>query len=218
MEAKMFGKKETNPTDSASVAQSPSGANEKTTKKAKKEKSGKKNRFLVYGVCIGASVLSIAVVVWAVITFMNKPPIDEDFFVSDATKTTVSLTPTGSDPDSTLRQTHVVYEYDGDLVVGMKTYFEYPDAESAAAAYETAQNQPEFKNSELSGNYIIVTADPKQFEGLTASDIRQQAAAIEAYQAQKRAEEEAAKAAEEPKEAEPQPEPQPEEAPAEVGE
>ena len=113
----MFEKKETKPTDGASVAQLSSG--DKPAKKAKKEKSSKKNRFLVYGVCVGASVLSIAIIAWVVITFMNKPPLDDNYFVSDATKTTVSLTPTGSDPDSTLRQTHVVYEYSGDLVVGM---------------------------------------------------------------------------------------------------
>lgn len=211
MEAKMFEKKETKPADGASVAQSSSG--DKPAKKAKKEKSNKKNRYLVYGVCVGASVLSIAIIAWVVITFMNKPPLDDNYFVSDATKTTVSLTPTSSDSDGALRQTHVVYEYSGDLVVGMKTYFEYPDAKSAADAYEAAQNQPEFKNSELNGNYIIVSADPKQFEGLTASDVRQQAAAIEAYEAQKRAEEEATKAKENPQE-----EPQEEESQSEESE
>ena len=66
----------------------------------------------------------------------------------------------------------------------MKTYFEYTDADAAKNAYESLKNQPEFKNSELKDKYIIITSDESQYKGLTASDVRQQADAIRAYQTQ----------------------------------
>ena len=154
-----------------------------------KPKSAKKSKAPIYITCIVISIISIAIVSWVVISYLNKPPISDDYFVSNSTKTTINLTPTDSTSGPSHRQTYVVYEYEDDLVVSMKTYFEYEDARSAEIAYETLKNQIEFKNAELTDKYIIVAADTSQFEGLTASDIRQQAAAIEAYQAKNRGEE-----------------------------
>ena len=148
--------------------------------RSKKKSSPFNNKYLVYGLCGLGSAIVIAVIVWGVLSILNKPPLDDSYFVSDDTKTTISLNPDSE--TSALHQTHVVYEYDGDNVVGMKTYFEYPDAQSASAAYESLKDQPEFKNSEVKDKYIIVTADESQFKGLTASDVRQQAEAIKAYQ------------------------------------
>ncbi len=154
-----------------------------------KNKTKKRSKAPIYITCLIVSLLSIGLASWAVISFLNKPPISDDRFISNSTQTTINLTPTNSTSGSAHRQTHVVYEYKDDLVVSMKTYFEYEDAESAEIAYETLKNQLEFKDSELIDKYIVVTADASQFEGLTASDIRQQAAAIEAYQAKRNNEE-----------------------------
>jgi len=167
--------------------------NNNVTRKVPKEKTEptKRSKAPIYIVCSIVSLLSIGVVSWVVISYLNEPPVSEDYFISNSTKTTINLTPTDSASGSSHRQTHVVYEYKDDLVVSMKTYFEYEDARSAEIAYETLKNQLEFKDSELVDKYIIVTADASQFEGLTASDIRQQAAAIEAYQ-KKNSNEEAA--------------------------
>jgi hypothetical protein len=158
--------------------------NNNVTRKVPKEKTEptKRSKAPIYIACLIVSLLSIGVVVWVIISYLNEPPVNEDYFISNSTKTTINLTPTDSTSGSSHRQTHVVYEYKDDLVVSMKTYFEYEDARSAEIAYETLKNQLEFKDSELVDKYIIVTADASQFEGLTASDIRQQAAAIEAYQ------------------------------------
>ncbi len=157
--------------------------NEVTTKpKHKISELIKNNKNLIY--CLGAvvAIVVIAVIAWAVTPLLNRPELGENFFVSDETKTTISLTPSESST-SAVHETHIVYEYDDDNnVISMKTYFEYPDAETAEIAYESLKNQPEFKGAELKDNFIIVTADESQFKGLTASDIRQQADAIRAFQ------------------------------------
>lgn len=151
--------------------------------KPKAKHSFKSNKILTYGACAALSVLFIAVIVWGVLYFINKPTYGDDFFVSNDVKTTISLTPTDSETSS-IHQTHVVYDYDGEDVVGMKTYFEYQDAESAATAYESLKNLAEFQGAELKDNFIIVTADESQYKGLTASDVRQQAEAIRTFQMQ----------------------------------
>ena len=80
-------------------------------------------------------------------------------------------------------ETNVVYDYDeSGNVIGMKTYFKYLDATTAKNSYETLKDQPEFKGAELRDNFIIVTADESQYKGLTASDVQQQADAINAFQ------------------------------------
>lgn len=137
----------------------------------------------IYGACACCAILSIIIIVIAVV-ISSQPNINDDFFVSDDTKTTIEIAPTGE--STTLdHQTHTVYEYDdAENVISMKTYFEYSDADAAKTAYATLKDQPEFTNSTLQDKYIIITADESQFKGLTASDIRQQAAAIKAYQDQ----------------------------------
>ena len=141
----------------------------------------KSNKTLLYGLyAIGAGV-AIAVLVWGVYTFLGHSTLDESFFVSNDVKTTIALTP--DNPDTTsLNKTYVVYDYNGEEVVSMKTYFEYPDEAAARATYEAVKDQPEFVGAVINGKYIIVTADESQFKGLTASDVRQQAEAIKAFQ------------------------------------
>ena len=141
------------------------------------------HRPLIYGACAGGALLLIIIIV-IIVAASHQPIINDDFFISDDTKTTIDISSTGGDSTSD-HQTRTVYEYDGnDNVISMKTYFEYSDADAAATAYASLKDQFEFKSSTLQGKYIIVTADESQFKGLTASDIRQQAEAIRAYQAQ----------------------------------
>lgn len=159
----------------------PTTSNPFIIKKSSKHHANKK--LFIYSICFVASIAFIAVIVWVVVSILNKPAIDEDFFVSDDTKTTIDISAIGSSTSD--HKTRTVYEYDDDgNVISMKTYFEYTDADVAKNAYELLKNQPEFKNSELKDKYIIITSDESQYKGLTASDIRQQADAIRAYQAQ----------------------------------
>ena len=130
-----------------------------------------------------ASVAAIVAVIIAIVS-LGHPTIDETFFTSDDTKTTIPLTPSGDDAKTTsLTKTYLVYDYDdNDNVINMKTYFEYPDAEAAKTAYEATKDQPEFKGAELQDKYIIVTADESQYKGLTAYDIKQQADALKSLE------------------------------------
>lgn len=127
----------------------------------------------------------IAIVAFAItiITIMTtrQPAISEDYFVSDETKTSITLTPS-SDNGTGLIQTFLVYTYDGENVSSLKTYFEYPDEETAKTTLESAKDQPEFKGATTEGKYIVVAADESQYKGLTASDVMQQAEALKAYQ------------------------------------
>ena len=159
----------------------PTTSNPFIIKKSSKHHTNKK--LFIYSICFVASIAFIAVIVWVLVLALNKPAIDEDFFVSDDTKTTIDISAIGSSTSD--HKTRTVYEYDdNDNVISMKTYFEYTDANTASTAYESLKNQPEFKNSELKDKYIIITSDESQYKGLTASDVRQQADAIRAYQTQ----------------------------------
>ena len=151
------------------------------TKPKTKRRINKKN--LSYFACAIVSIAAICVIVVVIVLSINKEPISDDYFVSDDTKSVISLgSGTVESEGGTSVRTRIVYTYDGDMVTGLKTYFEYKDAESAAAALESYKSQPEFKNVEQSGKYIVVTSDASAFEGLTADDVRQQAEAIERMQ------------------------------------
>lgn len=142
--------------------------------------SGKTIRYIIFPII---ALCATAVVILIITVLTTHPTIQDDYFISDDTKTTISLTPSASESStSSLVQTHFVYTYDGEDVSGLKTYFEYPDEESAKAAFESAKDQPEFKGAIIEGKYIVVTADESQFKGLTASDIKQQADALQKFQ------------------------------------
>ncbi len=132
-----------------------------------------------------STLLALICIIIVVVILLNsaQPSIEDNYFTSDETKTTITLTPDSSSKSSNLVNTHLVYTYDdNNNVSSLKTYFEYTDAETAKTAYETSKDQPEFKNAELKDKYIIVTADENQYKGLTASDIHQQAEALKSFQ------------------------------------
>ena len=146
-----------------------------------------KHRFtknsLTYLICAIISVVAICVIIVVIVLSLNKGAVSDDYFVSDDTKSVISLSSSTTESGGGASvKTHVVYTYDGDKVTSLKTYFEYPSEEAAAAALESYKSQPEFKNVEQNGKYIIVTSDSSEYEGLTADDVKQQAAAIEKMQ------------------------------------
>lgn len=134
--------------------------------------------YTAYTIICTAIIVAIIVILYSA---THQPP-EESYFVSDDTKTTISLSPSKGSTSSSIK-THVVYTHENDKITSMKTYFEYPDEATAAANLENMKKQPEFTNAELNGKYIVVTSDPKNYENLTVSDVRQQAAAIRQYEA-----------------------------------
>ena len=151
--------------------------------KHKKTERTKSNKGLLLGViCLGC--VAVVAIVAVIIIKLTPPTLDEEFFVSDDTKTTITLTPdsdTAKTNELSVVKSHVVYDYNGDNVVGMKTYFEYKSEHAAEQNLEMIKSQPQYSKVELNGNYIIATSKEDQFKGLTASDIKQQAEAMEIY-------------------------------------
>ena len=157
----------------------PSEDDKQPTPKRKHVISKKIARFVALFIIL----ISTAVLVVYIARIITRPTIEDDYFVTDETKTTISLTPDSKDSNNTsLVQTHFVYTYDGDNVSGLRTYFEYPDEETARNTLESIKDQPEFKGAVVEGKYIVVTADESQYKGLTASDIKQQADALKSFQ------------------------------------
>ena len=133
-----------------------------------------RSKKIFYVIC--ATTVAILITVVSVVVLLSIPqPITEDYFVSDDTKTVITLTANGNN-------TYLVYTHDGDTVTGLKTYFKYADQETARNTFEVAKNQPELKNAFLNGQYIVVTADESQYKGLTVSDIKQQTEALHLFQ------------------------------------
>ena len=139
------------------------------------------NKNLVYAACGIIAILSVALITWSIIKAFNKNINEDTTFATNDNQATITVEPTDDNSGSGISHTRTVYEFDGDNVVGMKTYFEYSDNDAAKAAYEVIKDQPEFKGAEVIDKYIVVTADPSRFKGLTVDDIRQQSENLKRY-------------------------------------
>lgn len=140
-----------------------------------------KNKKLLQGLAFVGSVVLVAVVT-VVVLKLTRPVLDENFFVSDDTKSTITIEPdTDGDSTSAVIRTRVVYDYDGENVVGMKTYFEFADNETARRNEVAIREQPQFERTMVDGNFVIAISKEEQYKGLTKTDIEQQLQAIEIY-------------------------------------
>ena len=143
-------------------------------KKAKKD-----NKNVVIGLC--AAVAIIVVVVVAVVLATNGNKLNDSYFVSDGTKYVLTIesdstsTEEGSDEIIALK-THIVYSYSGDNVTGVKTYSEFKDADTAKKAYDSLKESggEDMNNAVIDGKYIIITAAPEEYEGMTVADVKSQ--------------------------------------------
>ena len=151
-------------------------------------KAKKNNKNLIYGICAAAVVVVIAVVV-AIIVMGNKP-LDESFFVSDDTKSVLTMDPSSlsqdTDDDEYVPETmRLVYFFSGEKVSDLKMYYGYKSEEAAkkAADYLKSINQgQEIKDVSVNGKYVIVTADKSAYEDVTAEDAKQQVEMMEKFQ------------------------------------
>lgn len=136
------------------------------------------NKNLIIGICVAAVV--VVAIVLIVVFAVRGGGISDSYFVSDDTKYVLTV----ESDDMALSEdeesyapirTHMVYEYSGDEITGLKSYFEYADANAAKAAYDQMAAAGEsLEGAELNGKYIVVTAGEDEYEGMTASDVKQQ--------------------------------------------
>lgn len=152
-------------------------------KKAKKD-----NKSLIAIICGVVAVVVVVVVIAVALATSGGNTLNDNYFKSDDTKYVLTLeTDTETleeDSDSyTPVKTHYVYNYEGDAITGHKVYFEYADADTAKAAFDAIVEVGEDTSAmEVTSKYIIITAAPEDYEGLTASDVKQQIEFIEMVQ------------------------------------
>ncbi len=149
--------------------------------KAKAKEENKKK--IIGGICAAAVV--IVVIVVAVVLATRGNALNDSYFVSDGSKYVLTVDMSDMELSEeeaayTPLKTHVVYTYSGEEITGMKTYAEYADAAAAKSAYDAMKDAGEdMSNIAIDGKYLIVTATPDQYEGMKASDVKEQIEFVE---------------------------------------
>ena len=142
----------------------------------------KKNTNLIIGIC--CAVVAVALIIVLIVVLMMRGGgviggLSDAYFVSDDTKYVLTL---GSD-DIVMAEgevapvkMHLAYYYDGDAVVGEKTYYEYADEATAKQAYDyyVANSGGIYESITQDGKYVILMSKVEDFEGVTAEDVKQQ--------------------------------------------
>ena len=135
--------------------------------KAKSKRNNAKNNNLmmwVFVVLFLLIVISIAVI----LTLNNaNPNLNDDFFVSDGSKYVVAADIDNYGDDRIVAAYDVYYHNNG-TITGHEAYYEFVDEEMAQVALPSyqANKDEEVDKIELNGKYIVLTATPKQYEGL----------------------------------------------------
>lgn len=151
-----------------------------------KRAAKKDNKSIIIGVCV-ALVTIIVVVVIVILARNSANVLNDDYFKSDDTKYVLTYETDSIDVDSEGEEyipvkTHIVFDYSGDEITGMKSYAEFADAATAEKAYQQLKDSDseEAKNAELKGKYIVFTNDKSEYEELTASEVKERIELMEA--------------------------------------
>ena len=133
--------------------------------------------------CIAIVAVVIAIIAAIVI---NNSGIQDSYFKSDDTKYVLTVETDENSVDENMRQytpikMHVVYNYEGDKITGLKYYYEYADNNTAkpAADYFQQNSGDEIEAITVDGKYVVITVKASQYEGVTASDVKKQLDFIE---------------------------------------
>lgn len=152
------------------------------------QKRKKNNKGPIIGACV--AVVAVIIVIIAVVA-INNNRLGDSYFVSDGTKYVLSYeidqNAVGNSDEAqyTPLKVHQVYTYSGDDITGLKNYYEYKDADSAKKAMDYLNSVSEGKVTiSMEGKYVIITATADQYEGLKASDVKQQVEALEKLKAE----------------------------------
>ena len=144
---------------------------------ANKAKKDNKN-MIIGGVC--AAVVVVVVIIVAAVLAMGGNKINDDYFKSDGSKYVLTIDSSEylydeDEADYIPLKTHLVYTYSDDEITGLKTYAEYADEAAAKAAYQAMNEAGEdLTGVEIVGKYLVQTATPDQYEGVTASQVKQE--------------------------------------------
>lgn len=144
---------------------------------AKKTTKKTDNKNKIIAICAACAAVVVVIVLIVVLATKNGG-INDSYFVSDGTKYVLTIDSNdveGEEEAYTPIKTHLVYTYEGDKITGLKSYYEYKDADAAKAALEAMKATGEdLGEVELNGKYIIMIASEEEYKDLTASDVEQQ--------------------------------------------
>lgn len=143
----------------------------------------KNNKNLIIGICAAiAAIVVIAVIV--ILLILNSRNgglggINDSYFKSDDTKYVLNLTADEmyiENEEYAPLASHLVYSYSGDSITDLKAYYEYTDNSAASAAYNfyKENNNGTFKDVELNGKYVILSANSDEYENLNTNDVKEQ--------------------------------------------
>ena len=152
-----------------------------------KKTNDNKNQGLILALC--AAIIVIVIVVVAIIAIKTNGNnglvgLNDSYFVSDGAKYVLDINMEEiylEEGLPTPTKCYLVYNYSGDEITGLKTYYLYDNLETAETAYEyLLQNDTSYYDSiNLDGNYVILTHPSSDYDGTTASDIKLQVELIE---------------------------------------
>ena len=145
-----------------------------------------KKKILIISICSAVLLAAIIAVVIIIINNSNKK-LDDSYFVSDGSKYVLSVNYSDiieetDDEDNPYipSKFYEVYTYSGNDITGLKHYYEYEDEELAKNAFNVIREEnPNEDGVSIDGRYIILVADESEYEGSTASDIKE---TIELYE------------------------------------
>ena len=136
------------------------------------------NKNLIIG--IGAIVTILIVLVIAIVLAARNSGISDSFFKSDNTKYVFTLEPEElsaiGEEDLTPEKAHMVYFYEGEKITDLKSYYLFSDENEATKAYSYFQENGAdgYKSIARDGKYVILTANPSEYENITTSNIKEQ--------------------------------------------
>lgn len=156
-----------------------SKAKSKTSSSKKTEKKKQDNKPVIISIC--AAIVAVVVIIVVAVVLGNKG-LDDSYFVSDGSKKVLTIDTSNEESEDAENyapvKIHVVYTYSGEDITGAKSYYEYPDADKAKAAFdymkESLGDDEEVNKYELNGKYIIYTSPEDSYKDLKASDIDKQ--------------------------------------------
>lgn len=137
------------------------------------ESSGSKNKKIIIGVL--ATVVVITAVV-AAIMILKPKTLDEKFFVSDDTKLVYNVGKEISGGLYDATEIYMVYDYSGDQITKLTTYYGYETEELAKSAADKYSDiftpNEDIEKVEVNGRYICLTAKPYVYEGTTVDSVK----------------------------------------------
>ena len=140
-----------------------------------KSNSKSNNRLLVGVFAVLLALIVIAVLVVVLLNNQSDPNSNESFFETNEIKYVVASELNNSEDEGAPVASYDVYYHNGDTITGHEAYYEFRDEEYAKAAlsYYQALKDDDIKSIDVNGKYIVLVANPSQFEGMTLEFVKQ---------------------------------------------